>query len=201
MEVSWSVPHVSQGRGPEETDGGMAINQLVLGGGPRANNGAANGGGGCLILLKSVYLNHANITSVVSEICWPPLNSETVKAYGYLVGIFLRIFLEISMENGTSWIERWIFLRVSGISLRVSWISFFSQLPPFSMDIPTDLPETERQKTPGSLYHLYSIKANRFFELRRQKNKHMNHVVAHRSDLLLLNMVQGARSFLSFCFW
>ena len=32
MEVSWSVPHVSQGRGPEETDGGMAINQLVLGG-------------------------------------------------------------------------------------------------------------------------------------------------------------------------
>ena len=35
----------------------------------------------------------------------------------------------------------------------------------------------------------------------RRKYKHMNHVVAYRRDLLLLNMVQGARSFLSFCFW
>ena len=34
----------------------------------------------------------------------------------------------------------------------------------------TDLPETERQKTPGSLYHIhYSIKANRFCEFRRPK--------------------------------
>ena len=89
MEVSWSVPHVSQGRGPEETDGGMAINQLVLGGGPRANNVAANGGGGCLILLKSVYLNHANITSVVSETCWPPLNSE----FDFLTFVFMAFFL------------------------------------------------------------------------------------------------------------
>ena len=78
MEVSWSVPHVSQGRGPEETDGGMAINQLVLGGWSKSQQWWANEGGGCLILLKSVYLNHANITSVVSETCWPPLNSETV---------------------------------------------------------------------------------------------------------------------------
>ena len=27
------------------------------------------------------------------------------------------------MENGVSMLERWIFLRVSGISLRVSWFS------------------------------------------------------------------------------
>ena len=31
--MTWSVPHVSQGRGPEETNGGMANNQTVLGGG------------------------------------------------------------------------------------------------------------------------------------------------------------------------
>ena len=49
-----------------------------LGDGPQTNNGAANGGGGRLILLKSVICNHVNITSVVSETCWPPLNSEKV---------------------------------------------------------------------------------------------------------------------------
>ena len=40
------------------------------------NNGAANGGGGHLILLKFVIPNHENITSVTSELCWSPLNSE-----------------------------------------------------------------------------------------------------------------------------
>ena len=61
----------------------------------------------------------------------------------------------------------------------------------------TDLSETERQKTPGSLYLVpYSTKANLFCE-------HMfifSVFSIHRSDLFLLNMVQGTRSFLSFCF-
>ena len=36
------------------------------------------------------------------------------------VGIFLRIFLGISMENGAGWLEKRILMIVSGISLRVS---------------------------------------------------------------------------------
>ena len=38
------------------------------------------------------------------------------------IGIFPWIFLGIILENGASWLERWMFLRVSGISLRFSWI-------------------------------------------------------------------------------
>ena len=44
------------------------------------------------------------------------------------IGIFPGIFLGISLENGASWLERWIFLRVS------------SPPSPFSMDIPWDNP-------------------------------------------------------------
>ena len=39
------------------------------------------------------------------------------------IGIFPGISPGISMENGASWLERRISLKVSGISLRVSWIS------------------------------------------------------------------------------
>ena len=37
----------------------------------------------------------------------------------WLTRIFQGIFLGISLGNGASWFEGWIFLRVSGISLRV----------------------------------------------------------------------------------
>ena len=63
----------------------------------------------------------------------------------------------------------------------------------------TDLSETERQKTPGSLYHIQQRQISSV-NWEDRKYKYMNHV-SHRKDLLLLNMVQGARSFLSFCFW
>ena len=68
-----------------------------------------------------------------------------------------------------------------------------------AMAFTTDLPETERQKTPGSLYHIQQ-KQIASVNWEDKKYKHMDHV-AHRSDLLLLNMVQRAWSFLYFCFW
>ena len=37
--------------------------------------------------------------------------------------IFPGIFLEISLENGVSWLERWLSMKLSGISLRLSGIS------------------------------------------------------------------------------
>ena len=49
----------------------------------------------------------------------------------------------------------------------------------------TDLPETERQTSVSYVVHMFV-----FFIFS-----------IHRSNLLLLNMVQGARGFLSFCFW
>ena len=55
--MTWSVPHVSQGRGPEETNGGMANNRSPWGW-SHTNNGTASGGGGHLILLKFVLPNH-----------------------------------------------------------------------------------------------------------------------------------------------
>ena len=39
------------------------------------------------------------------------------------LGIFLGIFLGISMENGAGWLERWISTKLSGISLKLSRIS------------------------------------------------------------------------------
>ena len=63
---------------------------------------------------------------------------------------------------------------------------------------PTDLSQTERQKTPVSLYHIQQKQISSV--------SYMVHMFVfsvfsiHRSDLLLLNMIQGARSFLSFCF-
>ena len=63
----------------------------------------------------------------------------------------------------------------------------------------TDLSETERQKTPGSLYH---IQQKQIFSVRYMVHIFVFSVFSiHRRDLPLLNMVQGTRSFLSFCFW
>ena len=42
-------------------------------------NGWAKGVGGHSFPARNFCQNHENITSVVSELCWPPLNSETVK--------------------------------------------------------------------------------------------------------------------------
>ena len=47
------------------------------------------------------------------------LLARTLKAL-VNIGIFVGIFLGISMENGPSWLEKWIFQKGSGISLRVS---------------------------------------------------------------------------------
>ena len=102
MEASWSVPHVSRGRGPEETDGGMATNQTVLGGGPQTNNGPANGGGGPPYPAKICNLNHENITSVASELCWPPLNSETVNSLLFKIIVYLflvRLFIDYLLSS------------------------------------------------------------------------------------------------------
>ena len=63
----------------------------------------------------------------------------------------------------------------------------------------TDLSETERQKTPGSLYH---IQQKQITSLSYMVLMVVFFVFSiHRSNLLLVNMVQGARIFLSFCFW
>ena len=53
----------------------------------------------------------------------------------------------------------------------------------FPSDIATLLSETERQKTPGSLYHL---------QQKQISSVSICVFSIHRSDLLLLNMVQGA---------
>ena len=80
METTWSVPHVSRGRGPEEADGGMATNQTVLGGWSTNQQWCGQWRRGPPYPAKICNLNHVNITSVAwTELCWSPLNSETVK--------------------------------------------------------------------------------------------------------------------------
>ena len=57
------------------------------------------------------------------------------------VEIFPRIFLEISMENGVGWLERWIVHEsLSDIPETLRNIYLWSQPMPFPIDIPRDIP-------------------------------------------------------------
>ena len=60
------------------------------------------------------------------------------------IGIFSGIFLRISLENGASWFERWIFLRVSGIYLRVLWLSISQASRDIPKNIPRNIPRLAR---------------------------------------------------------
>ena len=71
-----TIPHVPKGWGPEDTDGDMAT-KSPWGVVHKPTNGPASGGGGHSFPVKICIMSHVNTTSVVSESCWPLLNSET----------------------------------------------------------------------------------------------------------------------------
>ena len=70
---------------------------------------------------STLFRCFSNVVHFCSGSCAILHNSWSLKPLAN-AGIFLGMFLGIFMENGASWLEKRIFLRVSGISVWVSWL-------------------------------------------------------------------------------